>query len=331
MKETTVIIASVVLTLISLPATAASAIQECLVASLETADDDTTIGALRNQCEAELRSGSDEGQSLLFEYIRSDTDIENRNYLISVHKQNYILPFTTNSDLNLAPWQQATTPENVAALKDEEAVFQVSMKMPIWRNLFSENTDLYFGYTQKSWWQIYTDEAELSAPFRETNYEPELFARYYGGPSLGRLGRISAMDLGIVHQSNGRADISDGALNRSWDRLMARAVMDWGNLAVVMRGWWAYDEGDDNPNLYKYMGYGDVRAVWAPSRHTFGLMVRPGTEKIGVEASWSWPLTDVLRLYAQYYTGYGESLLDYNAKTNRFGIGIMTSDLLMNR
>lgn len=330
MKAVTAIFVSALLVLFPLHGKAASLMEDCMIASLETADDNTTVGALRSQCESQLASDSS-GDSLLFEYIRSDTDIENRNYLLSVHKQNYILAYTNNSDFNREPWDRATTPENAAALKDEEAIFQVSAKMPLKRNLFSRNMDLYFAYTQKSWWQIYTDEAELSAPFRETNYEPEFFARYYGGPKLGRLGRVSVMDFGYVHQSNGRADISDGALNRSWDRLMARAVMDWGNFAVVARAWWAFEESDDNPNLYQYLGYGDVRAVWAPNRHTFGLWVKPGTKKAGVEASWSYPVSDVLRVYAQYYNGYGESLLDYNAKSNRFGIGIMTSDIIMNR
>lgn len=331
MRAKTAVVASVVLA--ASPAMATTVMEECLVQSLESASDDTTVGTLRALC-AEKLSASDttSDQSLLFEYIRSDTDIENRNYLVSVHKQNYFLAYTNNSDLNLEPWRQATTPENVDAFRDEEAIFQVSAKMPIWRNLFSRNMDLYFGYTQKSWWQIYTDEAELSSPFRETNYEPEVFARYYGGPRLGSLGRVAAMDFGVVHQSNGRADISDGALNRSWDRVMARAVMEFGNnLAVSIRGWWAYDESDDNPNLYQYLGYGDVRAVWAPNKHTVSLMVRPGTRKAGVEASWSYPLTDLVRIYAQYYNGYGESLLDYNAKTNRFGIGLMTSDFIMNK
>ncbi len=330
MKAMTTIFVSALLALSPVHSKAASSMQECLIASLETADDNTTVGALRSQCEAEGASDSS-ADSLLFEYIRSDADIENRNYLVSVHKQNYFLAYTNNSDFNREPWNQATTPENANAFKDEEAIFQVSAKMPIWRNLFSRNMDLYFGYTQKSWWQIYTDEAELSSPFRETNYEPEVFARYYGGIDLGRLGRISVLDLGIVHQSNGRADISDGALNRSWDRVMARAVFDFGNIAVSARAWWAYDESDDNPNLYQYLGYGDLRAVWAPNRHTMSLMVRPGTKKTGVEASWSYPISDVVRVYAQYYNGYGESLLDYNAKTNRFGIGLMTSDFIMNR
>ena len=334
MNRIRVVVAGMLVLFLGATELPAATLQECLLAGLEGAEDSMTIGSLRSRCDEEAKAGRigpAEQETAVQQYIRSDRDIENRNYLISVHQQNYILAYTNNSDLNLDPWKQATTPENVAALKDEEAVFQVSAKFALWRNMFSREMDLYFAYTQKSWWQIYTDEAELSSPFRETNYEPEIFARYYGGPNLGPAGRISVMDLGWVHQSNGRADISEGALNRSWDRLMGRAVFDWDKFAVLVRAWWAFSESDDNPNMYRYLGYGDIRAVWAPNKHTFGLMVRPGTEEIGVEASWSWQLTNALRLYAQYYYGYGESLLDYNAKTNRFGIGVMFNDFLMNK
>ena len=333
MKTVAAVIVCAILIVISTPGKAASAMQECLLSHIESADDDMTIGSLRGRCEREIASrnfGAANELSTVMEAIRSDRDIENRKYLVSVHQQNYILPYSSNSELNREPWDRATTPENANAFKEEEAVFQVSAKMPLWRNMLSKNMDLYFAYTQKSWWQIYTDEAELSAPFRETNYEPEIFARYFDGPNLGRLGRVSVFDFGYVHQSNGRADISDGALNRSWDRLMARAVLDRDQFAIVLRTWWAFDESDDNPNLYQYLGYGDVRAVWAPNKHTFGLMIRPGTEKVGAEASWSWQANNAFRVYAQYYYGYGESLLDYNVKTNRFGIGVMFNDLIMN-
>lgn len=36
-----------------------------------------------------------------------------------------------------------------------------------------------------------------------------------------------------------------------------------------------------------------------------------------------------MRVYAQWYYGYGESLLDYDRRVNRFGIGIALNDYLM--
>ncbi len=38
-----------------------------------------------------------------------------------------------------------------------------------------------------------------------------------------------------------------------------------------------------------------------------------------------WDLTDV-RGYVQYFTGYGESMIDYNATSNRFSIGFIMSE-----
>jgi hypothetical protein len=40
-------------------------------------------------------------------------------------------------------------------------------------------------------------------------------------------------------------------------------------------------------------------AVWATNRNTFSLLMRPGTENIGAEFSWSYPITEDLRVYAQ--------------------------------
>ena len=88
------------------------------------------------------------------------------------------------------------------------------------------------------------------------------------------------------------------------------------------------EEDDDNPNEYRYLGYGDARAIWTPNRNTFTLMVRPGTEGTGVEATWSYPLTRILRAYVQYYDGYGESLLDYDHQVRRIGLGVALSDYL---
>jgi phospholipase A1 len=71
-----------------------------------------------------------------------------------------------------------------------------------------------------------------------------------------------------------------------------------------------------------------VRAVWTPNRNTFTAMLRPGTQESGFEFTWSYPLTNHLRLFAQYYNGYGESLIDYDQKVERVGVGFAINDYL---
>jgi phospholipase A1 len=55
-----------------------------------------------------------------------------------------------------------------------------------------------------------------------------------------------------------------------------------------------------------------------------------GFDKGAVELSWSFPLWDYpfLKGYVQYFYGYGESLIDYNNRVNKIGLGISLSDWL---
>jgi phospholipase A1 len=166
---------------------------------------------------------------------------------------------------------------------------------------------------------------DFSAPFRETNYEPELFIRKLAKRDVGSVG-ILGWDLGINHQSNGRSE----PISRSWNRVMGRAALQLNDdLSLLARAWWRVpedDEEDNNPGMYRYYGYGDVRAIWAPNGNTFTAMLRPGTEEFSYEVTWSYPISRVFRVYALYYNGYGESMIDYDYKNERFAIGIALND-----
>jgi len=310
----------------------ANRLEACLLASIQTATADTTIGTLRSDCkrsvtkatQSEPQSLPDERLTLMEERILVDQMNFNRSYVISAFQPNYFMA-TYSGNPNEEPFSSLSSGEDI--LDNGEAKFQVSIKAPIWRNIFSTNNDLMVAYTSTSWWQI--DNDEISSAFRETNYQPEAFLRHYGGPKLLG-GRILGWDIGLNHQSNGRSQL----LSRSWNRIMGRLYMDYGDVAIGLRAWYRIPEDedeDDNPHMHRYYGYGDVRIAYAPNRNTFTAMLRPGTEENGLELTWSYPLTSALRVYAEYWNGYGESLLDYDARIERIGIGIALNDWLENR
>lgn len=48
----------------------------------------------------------------------------------------------------------------------------------------------------------------------------------------------------------------------------------------------------------------------------------------GATMGWSYPITKHVRFYTQLFSGYGESLIDYNVRQTRVGVGIMLNDVL---
>ena len=308
---------------------AQAAEQTCLLQLLEDADEATTIGELRALCQEqpsergaapETKQAPVYEQGVMAERLSYEKAGEGKPFAITVHQPNYIL-WSSWDDPNVDPFLPL---EPGAQLEDSEMMFQLSIKAPIWQNMFGSDIDGYFGYTTKSFWQLFNDD--FSAPFRETNYQPELFVRKVA--DLDKSFGILGWDLGINHESNGRAE----PLSRSWNRVLGRlGVQVTPDLNLVGRAWWRIpedDEDDDNPGMYRYYGYGDVRAVWTPNRNTFTALLRPGTEEFSYELTWSYPISRVFRIYALYYNGYGESLLDYNVKSERIAIGIALNDFL---
>ena len=303
--------------------------ETCLLDALADAEDSMTVGELRFLCqESPAQATADRSevpvfeQSIIEERIAAERAVERRPFIITAHQPNYLM-WSIMDEPNQAPFAGLTP--NPSPVDDNEMVFQVSFKAPFWRNILGSNLDGYFAYTAKSWWQLFADD--ISAPFRETNYQPEFFVRSV--TSRNFLGmRVAGWDLGINHESNGRSD----PLSRSWNRVMGRTALQvTDDLNILLRAWYRIpaDEGDDdNPGEYRYYGYGDVRAIWTPNRNTFTAMVRPGTEETGYELTWSYPIGSVFRVYLQYYKGFGESLLDYDYDHERIGVGIAMNDFL---
>lgn len=233
---------------------------------------------------------------------------------IRPYKSNYILPVTYNDRVNPEPLDDVDTgfrPEEV------EVKFQLSAQLALWENILEQNIDLYFAYTQLSFFQAYN--TEYSAPFRDTSYEPELGLNWR--PDLNLMGwQLDSARVALNHQSNGQSE----PLSRSWNRLLGQVRLTRENLALGLRVWKRLPEQadeDDNPDITDYLGHGEVFANYDLGRQRIGLMLRNPLKHAAVQLDWSYQLSDSVSLYMQYFNGYGESLIDYDYSVNRIGVG----------
>lgn len=225
---------------------------------------------------------------------------------LSLHKDMYILP--------------ATYCEEYTGTQTE-VVFQLSAKQKLYK-------ELYFAYTQKSFWQAY--DHRNSSPFRETNFNPEFFYRFLPG-TIGH--ENLGLDVGGEHESNGQPV----ERSRSWNCLYLAPyyLNNETRTLLYSKLWWRVPErskahpddpeGDDNPDLTDYMGYSAIHLYQAfGNRHLIHAMARGNSRHHRGAVALSYRIT-VPRLRAgiilSLFTGYGESLIDYNRSITRIGLG----------
>jgi len=254
-----------------------------------------------------------------------DLDKESRRgkFAVKFHRANYLLPYTYVENPNEKTVQEADSTEE---LKNAEVKFQLSFKVKLWQDILGKNMDLWFGYTQKSFWQFYNFED--SSPFRDTDYEPELLLNFRTNYDfLGLKGRF--INVGFNHQSNGQSD----PLSRSWNRFVANFGFERENFVLLLNTWLRVpedSEDDDNPDIESYLGYGELWGYYFWKNQRFGAMVRNNfnfdDNHGALQLEWAFPLMDRVSGYIQFFQGYGESLLDYNHSIRRIGLGFMIKD-----
>lgn len=263
--------------------------------------------------------------SMLSERWELDPESKAGTFQFRAHNPTYIMPLFMTNNVNSRPSSPTRTSAGDTGQRSNEVKFQISFKTKLAENLFDGASDLWFGYTQQSHWQIYNPES--SRDFRATDYQPELILTTRTNYDvLGWRGRM--VNLGVLHQSNGR----DQPLSRSWNRLYAQVGLERDNWVLLARPWWRVPErgiSDDNPDVTKYMGHGDLVAMWKKSGHVVSLMGRKSFSDSGkgaAQADWAFPLSRQLKGHVQLFSGYGESLIDYNHRQTTFGIGVSLSE-----
>ena len=220
-----------------------------------------------------------------------------------------------------------------SALDHTEVKFQLSLKAPIKENLVDDVT-LWMAFTGTFFWQAYNKEE--SAPFREANYEPEIFitkpVNWQFGPVDSEL-----LALGIVHESNGQ----DVPVSRSWNRIFLNYIAKTGDYYWSLKPWYRLPEdekddptdprGDDNPDIEKYMGNFELEVARPFGNHVVEIMVRNNLRSDNKGAgrlNYSFPLSKRFKGLVQVFSGYGDSLINYDNYENRFSVGILLTDSL---
>jgi phospholipase A1 len=253
------------------------------------------------------------------------------------YRPDYIILRWTDRP-NFTPRSPSTGPSSLADRDRVEAKIQGSLKTElISRQAFErarlsaalghfgiDNARLWFAYTQQMNWQAF-NRGE-SRPISDTDYEPELILTL-GTRNAGD--GLKLVNLGITHQSNGL----DPSEHRGWSRVYVQGGWEWGRFALLPRLWHVVPQSDDdNPNIRRFMGSGDVVARYQMvGGSVASLLLRQNLDsgRGFRQLDWATPVMrrlGGLKFHVQITSGYGESLIDYNHHQTTIGAGVSFGD-----
>jgi phospholipase A1/A2 len=283
----------------------------------------TADTAAREQADPELAS------TLLTKWWELTPAAKRGTFVVRTYQPNFVLPLHWSSSINQAP----STPtrgvaEGLPAYRPVDAKLQISLRAKVAEGLLLPDADLWFAYTQRSFWQVWNPQQ--SSPFRNTDYQPEAIyvvpvPKAWSALPGGWQWRMA--QLGIVHQSNGQS----GALSRSWNRVYAATTVTRGQFSLALRMQQRLGEktDDDNPDIVRYLGNTELVASWLPGLATASVTWRTHAltgQRGSLQLDWTYPVLrsqpSGLRWYAQLFSGYGETLLDYDHRQTSLGLGL---------
>ncbi|MBD1577533.1 phospholipase A [Vibrio sp. S11_S32] len=310
-------------------AEAPSAYDLCLLDKIKQKSGDATVASIRSECQLEEVTQTtvainQPDENLATQRFKSEREVAFEPFVMTAHRLNYLLPITYTDNINEKAYDNTDWSDG---LSHAEAEFQISFKVPLnYGDLMFDGDALYFGMTLKSFWQVYAED--ISRPFRETNYRPELF--YITPTAWTPFGGNTAVGFGVEHESNGQRQ----ELSRSWNRIYTQFYFAKDNFVVAVQPWWRIPEdeknspddsdGDDNPDIDDYMGHFELTSAYKWHDLEFSFIGRENfsTHKGYAEFGFSFPIWGKIRGYGQYSSGYGSSLIDYNQNQQRIGAGV---------
>lgn len=237
-----------------------------------------------------------------------------------------------------------TQPSDAAPIQpynNNETRIQLSVRTKLAQGLLTQDQpllrdSLWFGYTQQSYWQLFN--SDLSRPFRTTDHEPELTYIYPTDAKLPGGWRLRYSGISLAHQSNGQSL----PYSRSWNRTILMAGIEQGReFQVQGRLWRRLSENasdDDNPGIEDYIGRAEIAGLWNVDQvNTLGVTWR---HSLRADANGSIRLEWLraigtgeatgsrsdLRFHTQLFSGFGDSLIDYNRRRTVLSIGLSLVD-----
>lgn len=284
----------------------------------------------KEQSQAELDAEAFEESDLVGRFWDLSQDQKRGIFDLRTFQPNFILPAHYSSDTNEQPMSPSRGPATpLESYQPTEVKLQLSLRTKLFENLVFGG-DVWVAYSQTSLWQAWNSDD--SSPFRSTDYKPEVFYILPWQDEWDFIpgdARIRFAKAGFAHESNGQRKPD----SRSWNYVYFGGAVEWG--PVVWESTWKQrvnetGDNDDNPDLIRFRGNFENTLSWRNSLSTYSLT------RITRELSWdrgSWRLDfthplnsekpDGLRFYIQIFSGYGETLLDYNHRQNRIGIGFL--------
>lgn len=212
--------------------------------------------------------------------------------------------------------------------------FQVSLKYKIldFKDDWDPLTHLYFAYTQTSFWSAFVRDPS----FYDTSYKPSGFF-YYPDVFRNKLLQVD-LQFGGEHESNGRGGTEERSFNTGYVQPTVTVDLpDNFQFTLQPRAWFYFIVGDNDTNIADYRGYADLRTAvtWndPKSRENIQLAtrLRVGDEAnhagLQVDLRFNLANTPVLRKFnpaiqLQYFTGYGQTLLQYDQPSNGYRAGL---------